>query len=83
MSDENRLEKATPARRGGEVLWEWVRDRDQRSFRCETRYNEEVDRWETLLYEGGTLFATHGGFATRSAALHWGSELKKVIERIV
>jgi hypothetical protein len=48
----------------GELLFEFVRERDHEHFRCEQRFHGESYGWEAQFFTDGELLLAHGGFVT-------------------
>jgi hypothetical protein len=59
------------------VLWEFVRLRDKKTFRCEVGFHRHPAGWKLLFFDGETILATHTAFTSRELAEHWADEIRK------
>jgi len=64
----------------GELLFEFVRERDHKHFRCELRFHGESYGWEAQFLVGIELLYAHGGFITRAGAIRWAERERKMIQ---
>jgi hypothetical protein len=74
--------KFVPPRRQptpGELLWEFRKDHV--TWSCELRFHGESYGWEAQILRDGDLFAAHGAFMTRAAAMQWADLEKNAIEK--
>ena len=54
-----------------ETLFEFIRASDRAPMSCELKFHGESYGWEAIFLVRGELFASHGGFMTRGAAVGW------------
>src|SRR3981081_3954961 len=65
----------------GELMFEFVRVSDRKTFRCELRFHGESYGWEAQWFDDGGRFASHGAFVTRAAAIAWAEHERDAFEQ--
>jgi hypothetical protein len=83
MNDETRwnphYEPAAPPKRAPEPLWSlWVAGV---TWSAQLRFHGESYGWEALILRNGELFASHGAFVTKAAAVQWAEEQRRGAEK--
>ena len=48
---------------------------------CELRFRGESYGWEAMILRNNELFAAHGAFVTKAAAVEWAAEQRKDAEK--
>jgi hypothetical protein len=62
------------ADRPSQLLFSFRRTSDNTPMTCELRFNGESYGWEAMFKNAGELFASRGGFSTRTLAVQWAND---------
>ena len=72
-------DSASPRHPQTEPLWSlWVAGV---TWSCQLVFHGESYGWEAQILHNGELFAAHGAFVTKAAAVQWGQEQRRGAEK--